>query len=120
MNPKPYPSSVRFMVGTLGIGLALGATWTIAMTSDWMMLHLSKAHAYMILYGTSRSSQPTSAKRFPAKEETPNRRRGGSLEVAALDWSDAMRNSQGHSVPPPIPKTKKGEINVPSTETLQS
>ena len=53
MNPKPYPSSVRFMVGTLGIGLALGVTWTIAMTSDWMMLHLSKSHAYMILYGTS-------------------------------------------------------------------
>lgn len=53
MNPKPHPSSVRFMVGTLGIGLALGVTWTIAMTSDWMMLHLSKAHAYMILYGTS-------------------------------------------------------------------
>ena len=56
MNPlesKPYPSSVRFMVGTLGIGLALGVTWTIAMTSPWMQLHLSKSHAYMILYATS-------------------------------------------------------------------
>jgi hypothetical protein len=53
MNLKPYPSMTRFMAGTLGVGLALGVTWTIAMTSDWMQQHITKPHAYMILYAAS-------------------------------------------------------------------
>jgi hypothetical protein len=53
MSLKPYPSLTRYSLGTLGMGLALGVTWTISMTSPWMQLHLSKPHAYMILYATS-------------------------------------------------------------------
>ena len=53
MTPKPYPSLTRFSLGTLGMGLALGVTWTISMTSPWMQLHLSKPHAYTILYAVS-------------------------------------------------------------------
>lgn len=53
MNPNPYPSLTRYSLGMLGLGLALGVMWTISMTSPWMQLHLSKPHAYMILYGVS-------------------------------------------------------------------
>ena len=46
-----YPSSARFMLGTLGLGVGLGITLTLAMTDGWFSLHVSKAHRFELLYG---------------------------------------------------------------------
>jgi hypothetical protein len=48
-----YPSRFRYYFGATGLGMAVGITWTIAMTSKFAQRSITPVHAYMFLYGLS-------------------------------------------------------------------
>jgi hypothetical protein len=48
-----YPSRFRYYFGATGLGMGVGITWTIAMTSKFAQRSITPAHAYMVLYGIS-------------------------------------------------------------------
>lgn len=50
---RTYPSYTRFYWGTLGLGMAVGITWTISMTTTIAQRHITKLHAIIFLYTVS-------------------------------------------------------------------
>lgn len=48
-----YPSYTRFYWGSTALGMAVGITWTIAMTTTLAQRHFTYTHAIMFLYGIS-------------------------------------------------------------------
>jgi hypothetical protein len=53
MPVRPYPSPYRFYTGSIGLGMAVGITWTLAMTNNVAQHYITKAHAVAALYGIS-------------------------------------------------------------------
>ena len=51
--PSLYPGRFRYYFGATGLGMALGITWTIAMTTKATQRYITPEHAYMVLYGAS-------------------------------------------------------------------
>lgn len=51
--PDLYPNRYRFYTGAIGIGMMLGITWTISMTTANAQRWITKPHAYVILYAVA-------------------------------------------------------------------
>lgn len=52
IEPEPeYPSRYRFYGGALGLGFAMGISWTVFALSPPMLRYITRGRAVMILYG---------------------------------------------------------------------
>ena len=48
--PQQYPSPYRFYTGSVGLGIAVGISWTIFMTGNYAQRVITKSHAIELLF----------------------------------------------------------------------